>query len=618
MIPPGRNNVLGDWKALGGRTVMINAIKSAFQALGEIIKPIKEAFRDIFPATTGKDLFKLTVRFKELADALHPSQETVDNLKRTFRGLFALLDIGKQIVGGIFTVFRKLFDPADGGGSFLGVTATIGDFIVKLDKALKEGEGLTKFFEGLGSILAVPIRLLGRIGEAIGNLFDGFSPGGFSVQIDVATKALMSPFQKILEAISNLLSELGPAISKAASSMNFEAILQVIRTGLFAGIFVMLKNFFGKGSLLNQISRGFAGGILANISGSFKALQGSMVAMQNNVKADTLKKIAIAVGILALSIVALSFVDPKRLNSALVAITVAFGQLLGAMAIMDKIGKSGGFLKMPFIAATMILLAGAIDILAIAVIALGKQSWEQLAKGLGAVAALLVIISKAAGPLAKNSAGMVRAGIGITAMAVGLRIMANAVAAFGGMSMTELGKGLGSVAVALGVMVKAMTKMPAKGMIASGAGLVLMATGLRILAEAVGTFGRMNLDTIGKGLFTLGGALLIITLAVRNMPLVGMVQMGVGLIAVAYALQIIGKAIAQMGGMSITQIAKGLVTLCVALMILQAALVGMEGTLPGAAALAVAAVGISLLGKSLIGLGKQSWTSIIKGLVSLA
>ncbi|MFL5665517.1 MAG: tape measure protein, partial [Ktedonobacteraceae bacterium] len=47
-----RNKVLGDWKALGGRTELIKGIKQAFADLVLIVRPIKDAFRDIFPATT--------------------------------------------------------------------------------------------------------------------------------------------------------------------------------------------------------------------------------------------------------------------------------------------------------------------------------------------------------------------------------------------------------------------------------------------------------------------------------------------------------------------------------------------------------------------------------------
>jgi hypothetical protein len=88
---------------LGGRTVLIDSIKIAFHNLGLAIAPIKEAFRDIFPAVTGKNLMDLTLQFRDFANALKPGQATIDNLKRTFRGLFAVLDIGKQLDFGMFT-----------------------------------------------------------------------------------------------------------------------------------------------------------------------------------------------------------------------------------------------------------------------------------------------------------------------------------------------------------------------------------------------------------------------------------------------------------------------------------------------------------------------------------
>ena len=42
-----RNTVLHNWKEMGGRTVLIDGIKQAFQNLIAILKPIKDAFRDI-------------------------------------------------------------------------------------------------------------------------------------------------------------------------------------------------------------------------------------------------------------------------------------------------------------------------------------------------------------------------------------------------------------------------------------------------------------------------------------------------------------------------------------------------------------------------------------------
>jgi tape measure domain-containing protein len=634
-----RNKVLEDWKALGGRTVLIDSIKTAFHNLGLIIAPIKEAFRDIFPAKTGKDLYNLTLRFRDFANALKPSEETVANLKRTFAGLFAVFSIIGQIISGVVGVFARLFGVVgEGSGSFLNFTGTIGDFLVSVDKAMKKGDGLNKFFDGLGDILEIPIRLIGELADALGNLFGGFSSGGFSEQMDGMTKS-MTPFQRIMEGISTAWDkfvdsisdvDLGPAIeaiasaiqglsaafAEAASNMNFEAILQVIRTGLFAGLILMLKNFFGKGSFLEQVSKGFAGGIIGNIAGSFKALEGSMVAMQQNIKAKTLKEIAIAIALLAASVVALSFVDPAKLNAALGAIAVMMAELLGAMAVLNKIAATGGFIKLPIIAAGLILLAGAIDILAIAVFALSRLSWEELLKGLGGVGALLAGLSGASIVLSANSGGMIRAGIGITAIAVAMNLLALAVKQFAGLSWQELAKGLVGVAGGLVVIAGAMQVMP-KGMILQSAALIGLAVGLKILASAVAQFAGMDWGSIAKGLASIGGALVVIAGAMHLMPK-GMVLQAAALLILAFALGKIAEAVQSMGGMSLGEIARGLGTLAGSLAILAAALYLMSGAIGGAAALGVAAAGLALLVPAIVALGGMSWGQILKGLVTLA
>jgi tape measure domain-containing protein len=635
-----RNKVLQDWKDLGGRTLFLNALKQGFHDLAAAVKPIKEAFRDIFPKTTGKDLYNLTVRFKALTQALVPSQQTIDNLHRTFRGLFAVLDIGKQIITGLFSVFAKLVGASGAGsGAFLNFTGNIGDFLFALDKALKKGGQIQKFFDGLASVLEKPVELLSQLAQYLSNLFSGFSPGGFSGQVNGMTQAL-TPLQKILQSVANawdtflnsfsktgqilqpavdavvkLMQGLGPAINNAVSNMNFEAILQVIRTGLLGAIVIMIRNFF-KGGTFAQALGGIGGGIFNNISASFGALTGSLQAMQTNIKAKTLKEIAIAVGILAASMVALSFVDPKKLNSSLAAITVAFAQLLGAMAIMDKVTSSTGFIKLPLVAASLILLAGAIDTLTIAVLVMSRLSWNELLKGLGGVGFLLIGITAAAGPLGRNSAGMIRAGVGITAMAIGLNILAIAVSRFARMSMAELGKGLGSVAAGLVIIAGAMKLMP-PGTIAMGAGLIAVAFGLKILTGVVKAFGGMDWGTIGKGMAAIAGALVIIAGAMQLMP-PNIALTAAGLVLVSFALKGIAEAVQSMGGMSIGQMAKGLGSLAIALAVLAAALILMSGSLAGAAALTVAAAGLALLAPALVALGKQSWVSIVKGLTALA
>ena len=493
-----RNAVLTHWKQLGGRTQLIAAIGNVFRALGRVIEPIKEAFREFFPKTTGRQLFELTDRFREFSLKLSPMKETVDLLKRTFRGIFAVLSIGKEIMGGIFDVFQRVFEAIfSGTGSFLEFTAVIGDWLVKLEEAVTEGEGLTNFFDGLGDILVAPIEMFGELTDVIGSLFDGFDSGGVSGQVgilDNISDSLSNFLEKFADAdkffdvffdsFVTVAQELGPALAEAFSSMDFDAILAVVRTGLVGGIFLMIKRFLGKGSLAKQLG-GAGGGFIKNISASFDALRGSMVAMQHNIQADTLMKIAIAIGILTASVVALSFVDGDKLKSSLTAMAVAFGQLLVAMGILTAVTKTAGFLKIPFIAASLMMLAGAILILTASVVILSMLSWEELAKGLTAVGILLGIITVAVIPLSANSSGMVRAGIGIAAIATGLLILSFAVKQFADMSWGEMAQGLIGVGIALGILVAATSKIPAGGMVGIGVGLVLVAGALLLLSYAV-------------------------------------------------------------------------------------------------------------------------------------
>jgi tape measure domain-containing protein len=633
------NTLLEDWAKLGGRTVLIDAIKKAWAELGAVAKTVKSAFTDVFPPTTGKQLYDLTVRFDNFIKSLKPSPETLANLKRTFEGLFSILDIGKQILSGIFIVFGKVFGAVSkGGGGFLSLTATIGDFIKRIDEALKKGDRLHNFFETLGNVLAAPLSIIGKLGNAISSVFSGVGAnagGGFTAALG-GIGATLTPLQKIIEGfkkvwdsfvqgfgnadqvlqpaiqgIADLFGSLGTLIATAIQNINFNGLMNLIRTGLLGGIFVVIKKFFS-----GDITDVIGGGVLKSISGAFEGLTGALGAMQQSIKAGAIEKIAIAVALLAASIIGLSMVDAKKMNTAMAALTIGFTELLGAFKVIDQISSGTGFIKLPFIAAGLIGLAAAVDILVLAVKGLSGLSWTELAKGLGGVSVLLVGISAASKPLSANSAGMITAGVGITAIAIAMKILASAVKDFGGLSWTELGKGIGSVAASLALIGLASKLFPS-GMVAIGVGLIAVGAGLKLIANAVGTFGKMDLKTLGKGIGAIAVALLAIALAVQAMPATMAVQ-AAGLLLVSFALQGIAKAVGSFGGMSIGSLAKGLIALAASLAILAAALIVMQGSLGGAAALIVAAGDIAILAPAIQSLGKMSWGEIIKAMVAMA
>jgi tape measure domain-containing protein len=641
-----RNKLLADWKALGGRAVLIDSIKIAFKNLGLILQPIKEAFRDIFPAKTGQDLYDLTLQFKAFAKALKPSQRTLDNLKRTFAGIFSVLDIGKQIVVGVFTFFKEFFKVIGGGsGGFLSFTANIGDFLVALDNTLKKGNKVNQFFVGLAHIIAAPIEAIKVLARLIGDLFSGFSAGGISNQVngfsdvlapleiiakrvDKALGGLLTTIREsgiissILDSMGSVISGLGQVIENSAQNLNFELILNVIKTGFFGALVLMFKQFLGQGSLVSQIATGFSGGILTNISGVlgglnslFGGLTGSMKAFQQNIKAKTMKEIAIAIALLAASLLAISFIDPKKLNSSLGALTILFGELIAAMALLNKVTASGGFLKLPLLIGGLVGLAVAIDLLTLAVLAMSRLSWDDLLKGLAGVGGLLASLALAAKPLSASSAGMIRVGASIILLAVGLRILANAVQAFSKLSWEELAKGLIGVASGLAAMTAAMSKMPLIPL-RSAVGIIALAGALKILASAVSDMAKLSWRELARGLAGTAGALGAIVLAMRTMPK-NVAKNAAGVLILAGAMKVLAGAVEKLGSMSLKEIGKGLAALGGALGLLVLGLSAMTGTVAGSIALGIAATSLSLLVPALVLLGKQSWDTIIKGLVGL-
>ena len=87
-----RNDLLQGWKDGGGRTDLINGISNAFQGLMNIVRPVKEAFREIFPPLTVDHLVKFTEGFKKLTEGFKNfTEKHGPDIKSTFKGIFAEL-----------------------------------------------------------------------------------------------------------------------------------------------------------------------------------------------------------------------------------------------------------------------------------------------------------------------------------------------------------------------------------------------------------------------------------------------------------------------------------------------------------------------------------------------
>ena len=704
-----RNEMLQGWKDLGGRTKLIEALKNAFEGVQSVIKPIHEAFREIFPPTTAQQLYDITENLRKFTANLKLSDTASANLKSTFKGLFAILDIVKQAFSAIFTAIKPLFGGFGTlGDGILGFTGGIGDAIVAFDEFIKTSGAFQKVGEGIATVIQTIMTALSTLKNKIKEKFEsanfelfhsllerihermaqvgeaaGEMKSGIIVAFEVIGETLANcQFVQLLSAVWNavktigsgiikILGELGSSLAKNLGEANFSGIIDLLNGISFGAIAVGITKFVGTfRKAIEDI-----GSFKESFIGILDSVRGCFEAYQTQLQAGTLLKIASAIAILTASLIALSLVDSEKLNVALGAITVLFAELLASMAVFNKIsGQATGVMKsvtamlgiatavlilasalkkiadldakqlttgligvaglttMMVAAAKamssnsktiikgatqMVIFAAAIKILASVCEQLAKLDWNQLAKGLVGVGVLLAEVSLFL-RTAKFSGKSITTATGIVILSAAIKVLASACKDFGEMKWEDIGKGLASIAVLLAE-VTAFTKLTgnAKHVISTGVALIAIGAAMKIFASAVKDFSGMQWDEIARGLVAMAGALAAVTIAVNFMPK-NMIGIGTGLIAVSAALLILANALNQMGSMSWEEIAKGLITLGGAMAILAIGLNAMTGTLAGSAALLVAASALLVLTPVLAILGAMSWSSIVKGLVTLA
>lgn len=663
-----RNKVLQGWKDAGGRTAIIESLRNAFEGIRSIVTPISEAFREIFPPITAKQLVAFSEALKNLTAKLKLSDEQSAKLKSTFKGLFAAVDIVVTIVKEVARGIIKLLGNITGLGSgILSITSSFGDWISGLRDTIKE---TNVFGSAVDKITTFLQKVIDKIKEFVAFIGSKIKLPGFEGFLKVM-QSIWGVLQKITKKIVEVGSAIGHALTDAFRNGDISSGLDIINGGIFAAILLKVKKFMG------GITDAFdgAGGFLENITGILDGVKGCLESWQQSIKAGVLLKIASAIGILAVALLVISSINQDKLTSSLGAITVLFADLMGSLFIFDKIG--GEYKKAGKAVTAMIGMSVAVLILASALKKLSDLSWDELGRGIAGVAGLTIILVGAAKIMSKGSGkvmkgatslilfasaikilasactdlsnlswgeltkGLVGVGIlmaevaaflkvakmngktvstatGIVVLSAAIKILASACKDFGAMSVGDIIKGLSSIAALLAEIV-IFTKLTgnAKKVISTGVAMIAIGAAMKILASSVKDFSDISWSGIARGLLSMAGALTAIVIAVKLMPK-NLISIGLGMIVVGAAMKILASALSGMSIMSWDEVARGLTALGGAIGILAIGLNAMRGTLAASAAMLVATMALGLLTPVLKSLGSMGWGDIAKGLIAIA
>lgn len=634
-----RNEMLGEWKELGGRTKLVEAFWNAWNGVMNIISMVKESFREIFPATTAEQLLNITESVRDLTnrfehlfklpdhyeDALkkglidenemskiEATKKRIDDLSKTLRGVFAILDIVKQGFMAFaqlgVRLVKSLFPVGD---SILDITGSFGEWAEGLRDSIIEGNYFGKMVETLGPIVdkvgTVIVWVIDKLKDAFSSIKNFFKPFNETVAesadtveqkwspitsvVDFVKKAF-ERLGEVFKGLQPILKAVGDALGKAWDNIH-ETIMgllngfdmskgmDIANTGIFGILLLGLNNFIRKakeaipGGDIVQSALGTLKDSIKGIADAIKSL-----APQAKEDAPSLMELAIAIGIVAGSLFLISQVDTKKLITSVGAIGLLLYALEDVMERLSKLnsnsavsesngggvfGKIFGMFSSKYsssssimkTAGSMIFIAGAVGILAGAAAKLAKIPWTSLVKGLGGVAALLAMVTAVAYAMSNMEGKLVKGAGGLILVAVAIRVLTSSVAKLAEMDVDKMTNGLigvGALLLELGL----FSKFAGSINLRTGVAIIAIAASLLIIAKAVKAFGNMDtVQELPQGLSAIAAILAGFVVFSQTVKSDGIMKAAVAMLIMSASLMIIGKAIKSLGSLDEESITRG-------------------------------------------------------------
>ena len=515
-----------------GRSLLIDSLKNAGKGLVSVFKAMGSAWRDIFPPMSVARLYNLIKGLNDFSKKLVMSEETVDKLKRTFKGLFAIIDIITTIAGGGLKIAFKFLTQLLGyfNLDILDVTASIGDAIVKFRDWIDNTLDFTKAIEKIAPYLEKAVSAVKdwissiKDSDVAQNIVDGLV-NGLRNGATAVGEAIVALATALVDRIKNFLGIHSPstvfiwigAMIIAGLVLGLQngdsalwdtisglgtTIVDAFKNGLPAA-WETLKNFFGgmkdgvKDSGVLETLGSFFGMIFDTIKKAFSGITSFLGKVDFGALLGTGLIISILYIIKRLTDVLDKFANPLE----------KFGDMFEGIGNMfSGIGKS--FEASAFLKRTegIYNLAKAIALLAVSFILLASVKWGDIAKGVVVMLTLGVVLSGlaiAVGKMKNNALDFSFSfnAAGFLALAASLLIVAFAVKQLAGIDPETINQGMVSMVglmIGMGLLIRSLSKIKG-GMDKVGGTLIKMSLALLLMVGIAKLIGSMKTEDLVQG-----------------------------------------------------------------------------------------------------------------------
>lgn len=611
-----------DAVAMGGRIKILETISSLYERINELLEPISNAWKEVFPPATAETLSELINKIYEFATGIEFSEETLTNIHDIFKGVFDVL----KTVGTIFSrtakvvtsllapSFKILFNIfADLGRTLSEITQngnfdSIFDFFNgMIDKVIPTEEGINKISDAFHRLFGI-FFVEGPKGEKTFNIVGGF----------------LNLVHKIGEKVRPIFSKIAEAFKQFFSNLTAMDVGNLISGGILSKFLLDLVG------LIKDLKGGLNGD--SGIFKMFNTISDTLEKLQDKLRPSKLKEIATAIAIMAGSLLVLSLIEPNRLASARAALSVmlvemgvsikAFNSMRLGKTMLTKMSVLKRFAKDILVMAISLKLLSTIEparlassligmgvmmleikvmveainstrlgsailtkmevlkslavdliLFSISMKILSTIEWSGILRGLVALGGIMLEIA-AFMALTKGIGGSTGAGKGLLSMAASMIVFAIAMKVFASMNDAELGKGL--LAIGIGLTELAVAAKAMNGSLKGAAALVIMASALLLLVPALFLLGKIHPAELGKRLLALAGGLLILGVAAYTLN--ESLRGAAAILILAAAMDLLVPALMLLSKVNLLEAVGGLVALAGALSILFVASVLLKGS----------------------------------------
>ena len=392
-----------------------------------------------------------------------------------------------------------------------------------------------------------------------------------------AAEGFANGFKDFLPVIWDIIKGLGNKLLDLVMDIDFGQILAgALAVGTMKTINTLAKAITSFSNLIDglaDITKGVknildnVAGVIGQVKAIGQAFEGLLKSMKLAVRAEAIKSFAIAIAILAASVILLTFVKPKKLWMSVGIITALAGVIVAMSFAISKMGDGpDGALKVGKFALVILAFGTVLYMMSKIIKQMAKLSWEELfvgIVGLITITGLMVGLMAATNLVAKTAKGNTASAVfkvgsmlvGIAAAMVIFVIAAKMITSMewdemfkAGVGLLALGGFIVGMIAATNLLAKTAKGNTATAVYKTGTMLLGIAVAMAVLVVAAKTIASMDWNEMGKA-------------AVGLVALSGLI---VGLIA---ATKLAGKDVDKVGG-TILKVAAAMLVLSIAAKIL--------------------------------------------------